>query len=94
MLEFPVVLLLPLLRDLLFELPFLRVVPVVPVVPEDVVLPTEVPDPIDDVEDKSKLVIEFRFIILFTREVTVVVEVVVVVVVNTPSQGLVFLKFK
>ena len=90
MLEDPVVLLLPLLRDLLFELQFL---PVVPVVPEDVVLPTEALDPIDDVEDKSKLDKEFRFITLFTREVTVVVEVVVVVVENTPSQGLAFLKF-
>jgi hypothetical protein len=66
---------------------------VVFVVPEDVVLPIEVLDPIE-VEDKSKLDIEFKFITLLTKDVTVLVEVVAVVVENTPSQGLEFRKFK
>jgi hypothetical protein len=69
---------------LLFELPFLESLG--PVVPDDVVFPIEVLEP-SEVEDKSKLVKELRFITLFTKEVTVVVFVVVVVVAKTPWHG-------
>jgi hypothetical protein len=79
--ELSVVLLFPLLPTLLFELPFLE--SFFTFVPEDVVLPIEVLDP-SEVEDKSKLVKELRFITLFTKEVIVVVLVVVVVVAKTP----------
>jgi hypothetical protein len=87
----PVVLLLPSPSDLSFDFPFL-VFTLTPDVPEVVVPPTEVPEP-KDVEDKSKLVKEFKVITLFTKPITVLVEVVVVVVVSTPSQGLDVLKF-
>jgi hypothetical protein len=85
------VLLLPSPLGLSFGFSFL-VFTLTPDVPEVVVPPTEVPDP-RDVEDKSKLVKEFKVITLFTKPITVLVEVVVVVVVSTPSQGLVVRKF-
>jgi hypothetical protein len=85
------VLLLPSPLDLSFDFPFLTFT-LTPDVPEVVVPPTEVPDP-SDVEDKSKLVKEFKVITLFTKPITVLVEVVVVVVVSTPAQGLDALKF-
>jgi hypothetical protein len=89
--ELPVVLLLPSPPDLSFDFPFLVLI-FTPDVPDVVVPPTDVLDP-REVEDKSKLVKEFKVITLFTRPITVLVEVVVVVVVSTPSQGLVVLKF-
>jgi hypothetical protein len=92
--EFPellVVLLLPSPLDLSFDFPFL-VRTLTPDVPEVVVPPTEVPEP-REVEDKSKLVKEFKVITLFTKPITVLVEVVVVVVASIPSQGLVVRKF-
>jgi hypothetical protein len=85
------VLLLPSLPDLSFDFPFLTFT-LTPDVPEVVVPPTEVPE-LMDVEDKSKLVKEFKVITLFTKPITVLVEVVVVVVVSIPSQGLDVLKF-